>query len=148
MPDYLIILFEFFTSCSMLLHLPFSVSLQRTLRCVSSKTLGRGRALSPKLMSTGRWPLCFALRPTVTLTSLSQWESRCNSGGPLTEKSVSQWTSSTCRQIQVKYIICRKCAEYVQLFSNLTSLSFPPWQMNTGWVRRESGQEICSRTWS
>lgn len=81
---------------------PFSVPLQRTSRCVSSRTPGRGRELSPRLMSTGRWPLCSARHPTATLTSLNLLESRCSSAGPLTARSASQWTSSTCHLIQVR----------------------------------------------
>lgn len=93
---------------------------KKTLKCVSSRTPGRGKALSPRLMSTGRWPLCSALHLIVTLTSLSPLESRCNCAGLLTARSVSQWTSSTC----------------------------PLTQMNTGWVRSEREQETCSRHWS
>lgn len=79
----------------------FIPPLQRTSRCGSSRTPGRGRALSPRLTSTGRWPLCSALRPTATPTSLSRFESKCSSAGPPTARSARRWTSSTCRQTQV-----------------------------------------------
>ncbi len=93
---------ESILSFSIVLHFPFPVPLQRTSRCVSSRTPGRERALSPRLTSTGRWPLCSAHRRTATLTSLSPLESRCSSAGPLTARSASQWTSSTCPLTQVR----------------------------------------------
>lgn len=76
--------------------------LQRTSRCASSRTLGRGRAPSPRPTSIGRWPLCSAHHRTATLTSQSQSESRCSSAGHPTARSASLWTSSTCLLTQVR----------------------------------------------
>lgn len=75
---------------------------QRTSRFASSRTPGRGRALSPRPMSTGRWPLCSAHHRTATLTSRSQSESRCSFAGHPTVRSASLWTSSTCLLTQVR----------------------------------------------
>lgn len=77
------------------------VLLQRTSRCGSTRTPGRGRARSLRLTSTGRWPLCSARLPIATLTSASPLRWRCSSDGPLTVKSASRWTSSSYLLTQV-----------------------------------------------
>lgn len=125
-------------------HVP--VSLQRTSRCVSSRTPGRGRAPSPRRTCTGRWRSSSARRPTVTPTLLSQLRWRCSFGGRLTVKWASLWTSSTYQLTQVRctHLYLPRTCHVSILMWNLSLFL----KMNTGWMRRESGQQMYSRTWS